>query len=132
MIYLLDTNICIYLIKKKSPTLLYKFRQLQIGDVGISTITLSELHFGVEKSQKRDSNLMALNQFLMPLEIVSFDVAASLQYGIIRSELERLGTPIGPMDTLIAAHALSLKLTLVTNNLSEFSRIKALQTENWV
>lgn len=131
MDYLLDTNICIYIIKRKPEIVLERFSQLPLGSVGISTITLAELEYGIRKSSNPDKNLEALNQFLVPLDIVDFDYNATVEYGKIRADLERAGTPIGPLDTLIAAHALSLNVTLVTNNEKEFNRVIALKVENW-
>ncbi len=132
MKFLLDTNICIYIIKQKPLSVLEKFRMLSVGDVGISVITLSELQYGVEKSSNPDKNRNALQEFLFPIEILDFEVNSSVIYGQIREYLERLGTPIGGMDMLIAAHALSLNATLVTNNIKEFQRIPNLIVENWV
>ena len=131
MEYLLDTNICIYIIKKKPLIVLKRFKEFPLGTIGISTITLAELHFGARKSLHPEKNLKALNQFIIPLEIVDFDVNATIEYGLIRAELEKKGTPIGPLDTLIGAHAKSLDLTLVTNNEKEFIRIPDLKIENW-
>lgn len=131
MEYLLDTNICIYIIKKKPEIVLEKFKTFHLGSIGISTITLAELQYGIRKSSNPDKNLMALNQFLIPLEIIDFDYKATIEYGLIRTELEKKGTPIGPLDTLIGAHALSLGLTIVTNNKKEFERIEGLKIENW-
>lgn len=131
MEYLLDTNICIYIIKKKPEIVLERFRKLTLGSVGISAITLAELEYGIRKSGNPDRNLEALNQFLVPLDIKDFDYNATVQYGKIRADLERAGTPIGPLDTLIAAHALSLNATLVTNNEKEFNRVAGLKIENW-
>ncbi len=131
MEYLLDTNICIYIIKKKPEIVLERFRGLALGSVGISAITLAELEYGIRKSGSPDRNLEALNQFLVPLDIKDFDYNATVVYGKIRASLERVGTPIGPLDTLIAAHALSLNVTLVTNNEKEFSRVSGLKIENW-
>jgi len=132
MDYLLDTNICIYIIKKKPINVFEKFEKLSIGDIEISSITLAELNYGVQKSQYPEKNLSALNQFLTPLDIMEFDARASNEYGIIRAVLEKSGIPIGPMDTLIAAHAKSLGTTLVTNNTKEFERVVGLNIENWV
>ena len=131
MDYLLDTNICIYIIKKKPEIVLKKFKGFPLGSIGISTITLAELQFGVRKSSNPEKNLSALNQFIIPLEIIDFDYKATIEYGLIRSELEKKGTPIGPLDTLIGAHAKSERLTLVTNNEKEFNRISNLRIENW-
>lgn len=132
MQYLLDTNICIYLIKQKPFRVLERFSTLSLSDIGISSITVAELEYGVYKSQYQEKNQAALMQFLIPLEIVEFDQAAATTYGSIRSDLESRGLIIGAMDMLIAAHALSLKVTLVSNNLREFSRITNLSLENWV
>ncbi|HEY9879785.1 MAG TPA: type II toxin-antitoxin system VapC family toxin [Leptolyngbyaceae cyanobacterium] len=131
MQYLLDTNICIYLIKQKPPRVLARFKTLSLSDIGISSITVAELEYGVCKSQQQEKNRSALMQFLIPLEIVEFDQAAATTYGSIRSDLEVRGLVIGSMDMLIAAHALSLGVTLVSNNVREFSRIANLSLENW-
>ena len=131
MEYLLDTNICIYIIKKKPEIVLEKFKGFPLGSIGISTITLAELQFGIRKSSNPEKNLSALNQFIIPLEIIDFDYNATLEYGLIRAELEKNGTPIGPLDTLIGAHAKSAGLVLVTNNEKEFRRIQNLKIENW-
>lgn len=131
MKYLLDTNICIYIIKRKPAIVLEKFKELSLGSVAISTITLAELEYGIHKSVNPDKNLEALNQFLIPLDIKAFDYDATITYGKIRADLEKKGTPIGPLDTLIAAHALSLGMTLITNNEKEFNRIAELKIENW-
>jgi tRNA(fMet)-specific endonuclease VapC len=131
MQYLLDTNICIYLIKQKPPKVLERFLNLALSDIGISSITVAELEYGVYKSQQQEKNRSALMQFLIPLEIIEFDQAAATVYGEIRSDLESRGLVIGAMDMLIAAHALSLSVTLVSNNVREFSRIDNLSLENW-
>ena len=131
MEYILDTNICIYIIKRKPAIVLEKFKKFPLGSIGISAITLAELQFGIHKSSNPEKNLSALNQFIIPLEIIHFDYNATIEYGIIRAELEKKGTPIGPLDTLIGAHAKSLDLTLVTNNEKEFVRILGLRIENW-
>ncbi|MCY6492445.1 MULTISPECIES: type II toxin-antitoxin system tRNA(fMet)-specific endonuclease VapC [Leptolyngbya] len=131
MQYLLDTNICIYLIKQRPPKVLERFSNLALSDIGISSITVAELEYGVCKSQQQEKNRNALMQFLIPLEIVAFDQAAATLYGAIRSDLESRGLVIGAMDMLIAAHALSLSVTLVSNNVREFSRIANLSLQNW-
>jgi tRNA(fMet)-specific endonuclease VapC len=130
--YILDTNICIYLIKENPLSVLEKFKSLKPGSVGISSITLAELQYGIEKSSKPEQNKIALHQFLIPIEIVSFDDGAAIVYGSVRAGLEKAGTPIGALDTLIAAHAKNLNCTLVTNNEREFTRVKGLKVENWV
>lgn len=132
MKYLLDTNICIYIIKKKPEYVFKKFAELRIGEVGISSITLAELQFGVMKSSNPEKNKDALDRFLIPLEIFDFGHEETVAYGKIRSVLEKNGTPIGPLDTLIAAHAISLNLTLVTNNEKEFERVPGIKMDNWV
>ena len=131
MKFLLDTNICIYLIKQKPPEVLQKFNTYQVGDLGISSITVAELEFGVQKSQFPQKNQQALEQFLILLNIVNFDRAAAISYGNLRAILEKQGTPIGSLDTLIAAHALSLDVTLITNNIKEFHRVPNLKLDNW-
>jgi tRNA(fMet)-specific endonuclease VapC len=131
MKYMLDTNICIYLIKQKPEKVLRRFKDHSIGDIGISSITLAELRFGVEKSQQIQNNRQALEEFILPLEIADFDEKAAVIYGAVRAALEKAGTPVGSMDMLIGAHALSLDLTLVTNNVREFKQIKNLNVVNW-
>lgn len=131
MEYLLDTNICIYIIKKRPAGVLKKFESLSLGDVAISSITLAELYYGIMKSSNPKKNQEALDKFLIPLEILDFDYTATIEYGKVRADLEKKGTPIGPLDTLIASHAKSLNLTLVTNNEKEFARIPDLKIENW-
>ena len=131
MKYILDTNICIYIIKKKPIQVFDKFKDLPLGSVGISSITLAELAFGAKKSAQSEKNQIALNQFLIPLDIVECDTNAAIEYGKIRAELERVGTPIGPLDMLIASHVKSLELTIVTNNEKEFKRVSGLKVENW-
>ena len=128
---MLDTNICIYIIKQQPAFVLERFRQYQVGDIGISTITLSELRYGVCKSQHVNKNAKALDEFIIPLEIWPFDEDAARNYGNIRSSLERAGTSIGAMDMLIAAHAVSLGVTLVTSNMREFSRVPGLLLADW-
>ncbi len=132
MEYMLDTNICIYIIKKKPVRVFERFKTLALGAVCISSITLSELEYGVRKSSQPKRNQSALNQFLIPLQIIEFNINAAIEYGKIRANLEKRGTPIGPLDTLIAAHAKSLGIVLVTNNQKEFNRVEELQIENWV
>lgn len=131
MRYMLDTNICIYAIKNRPATVLAALRANEAAGIGLSSIVVAELFFGAEKSGSR-KNLLALQHFLEPLEIVDFDTAAAKTYGGLRHALERAGTSIGPLDTQIAAHALSLDVTLVTNNQREFLRVPGLRLENWV
>jgi tRNA(fMet)-specific endonuclease VapC len=132
MIYLLDTNICIYLIKQKPPEILKKFSQYTPDDLAISAISVAELQFGVQKSRYSAQNQTALEQFLLPLNILDFDYAAAIVYGRIRAQLELQGLPIGAMDLLIAAQALSTNLTIITNNTREFVRVPGLQVLNWL
>jgi len=132
MIYLLDTNICIYIIKKKPLSVINKLRKLDISNVAISSITLSEMEYGISKSSSKERNKLALTEFLAPIEILPYDDNAANYYGDIRSNLEKSGQTIGPLDTLIAAHTLALNAVLVTNNMNEFSRVKNLVVENWV
>ncbi|WP_231702655.1 type II toxin-antitoxin system tRNA(fMet)-specific endonuclease VapC [Desulfocucumis palustris] len=129
---MLDTNICIYIIKKKPIKVVETLKRLDIGDVCISTITLAELEYGVEKSQHREKNKIALTSFLSPLEILPFSEKAAAISGEIRATLEKKGQIIGAYDLLIAAHALSESLILVTNNTNEFKRIPSLTLQNWV
>jgi len=131
MKYLLDTNICIYIIKKRPEKVFKKFNEEPFGTIGISSITLAELQYGVMKSSNPAKNQEALDRFITPIQIFEFGFEQTIVYGKIRAELERNGTPIGPMDTLIASHAISLNQKLVTNNEREFSRIPELQVENW-
>jgi len=131
MKFMLDTNICIYLIKQKSPKIIEHIKRCKPGEIGISSITLAELQYGVAKSFHRKQNQIALQEFLIPIEIVSFDEKAATLYGKIRAQLEKSGTPIGSMDLLIGTHALSLGVTLVTNNIREFKRIKGLRVVDW-
>lgn len=131
MKYLLDTDTCIYLINERPKRALARFRRHAVGDIGVSTVTVSELAYGVAKTGSA-RNRAALEAFLLPLEIAAYDLAAALRYGDVRSDLSRRGQPIGPLDTMIAAHALSLGTTLVTNNQREFRRVKGLTLENWV
>jgi len=132
--YLLDTNICITMIKQRPLRVMEKFRACDVGDIGVSSITVSELWYGVAKSLNQASkaaNSKALRQFLLPLNVVSFDERAAEAYGEIRAALEQAGEPIGGMDLLIAAQAVSLGIPLVTNNERKFTRVPDLIVENW-
>lgn len=128
---LLDTNICIYLIRQRPVGVLSRFEEYEVGEIGVSSITAAELYFGTRKSRYYVRNTQALEQFLLPLEISAFGLESATAYGEIRATLERRGTPIGPLDTLIAAHAVSLGVTLVTNNTREFARVPNLTLDNW-
>ena len=132
MKYMLDTNICIALIRQKPAALLGQLTSHEPGEVGISTITLAELVHGAEKSALSGQDLSALQHFLLPLELADFDQQAALAYGKIRAELERAGRRIGSLDLLIAAHAMGLGVVLVTNNVGEFMRIDGLTLEDWL
>jgi len=132
MRFLLDTNICIYIIKRKPQKVFDKFQTLEIFDIGISSVTIAELEYGVYKSQRQQQNRAALIQFLITLPVVPFDERSTQTYGQIRAGLEGQGIVVGPMDLLIASQAISLGLTLVTNNVRELSRIPGLTLENWV
>lgn len=129
---MLDTNICIALIKRKPKEILDRFSLYQVGDICISSVTLAELRYGVAKSLFQEKNQAALDEFIMSLEVVSFDENAALVYGNLRAMLEKQGTPIGSLDTMIGAHALSLNLTIVTNNTKEFNRIPDLKVVDWL
>ena len=123
MKHLLDTNICVFVIRQKPPLVLQRFRQHDPDDLGISTVTLAELRYGADRSQDPAKNHAALDSFLAPLSIADFDAQAAEAYGKLRHDLESRGVPIGPMDTMIAAHALSLGVTVVTNNVGDVSRV---------
>lgn len=127
---LLDTNICIYIINVKPADVLERFRQYRMGEVGLCSVVAAELAFGVAKSGSL-RNRQALEMFLAPLTILPFDQQASWVYGDLRADLQKRGTPIGSLDTLIAAHALSQQATLVTNNTREFAMVPGLRLENW-
>ena len=132
MRYLLDTDICIYLIKNRPAVVLEQFKQHSPQDVAISTITLFELQYGVENSRYRERSEGALAKFLLPLNIIDLDCPAALEAAIIRADLKKQGVPIGPYDLLIAGLARSRDMILVTNNTQEFNRISGLHVENWV
>jgi tRNA(fMet)-specific endonuclease VapC len=129
---MLDTNICIAIIKQKPKDIMQKFSVYQVGDICISSVTLAELRYGVAKSQSQEKNQAALDEFILPLEIADFDAKAALYYGNLRATLEKKGTPIGALDMMIGAHALSLNLSLVTNNIKEFNRVLGLKLLDWI
>ena len=131
MRYLLDTNACVELIRGRSRRVLDRLMEHPVGSVAISSVTLAELCYGVERSSDPPRNQVALLQFCAPLEIAPFDHRAAATYGHVRADLERMGSPVGPLDTLIAAHALSLNVALVTANEREFKRVAGLRVENW-
>ena len=132
MRYMLDTNICIYLIKQQPQEVIDKFQGIAPGEIAISSVTVAEMMYGVAKSQHKEKNKSALESFLAPLEIVDFDFKAAQRYRTVRAYLEKMGIPTGAYDLMIAAHALSLDLVLVTNNEREFQRISDLIIETWV
>lgn len=129
---MLDTNICIYVIKNKPESVINRFLQHNPDELCISAITYAELLHGVEKSQAIEKNRFAMTMFLSPITILEFDNYAAEEYGKIRANLEKKGVPIGPMDMLIAGHARSKNLILVTNNVKEFNRVENLKIENWI
>ena len=132
MRYLLDTNICIYLIKKRPSEIFEQFKKHSPQDVAISIITLFELQYGIEKSKYRQRSENALAKFLLPLNLIYLDRSSAIEAAIIRAQLEKKGIPIGPYDLLIAGLARSRRMTLVTNNTKEFERVVDLHLENWV
>lgn len=132
MNFLIDTNICIYIMNNRPAEVIQRFRSIEVGEVSISSISVSELQYGVSKSKRQKENQQRLDEFLIPFEILPYDEIASTYYGEVRAQLEKQGIVIGPLDLLIAAHALSRDLVLVTNNEKEFRRIESLKVENWV
>jgi len=128
---ILDTNICIHLIKEHPASVLERFASHTVGGIGISVITLAELEYGVSKSRRPTKNREALDQFISPLEVAPFDRSATAAYGKLRATLERKGRSIGSMDLLIASHALSLDVRLITHNVREFGRVPGLRIEDW-
>jgi len=130
--HLLDTNICVAIIRRRAPGTLARLQRMKPGAIGVSMVTVSELECGAAKSLHPQRNREALEQFLLPLETLDYGRAAASHYGDIRNRLEKAGTPIGPLDTLIAAHARSLNATLITNNLGEFRRVPGLKSEDWL
>lgn len=129
---MLDTDTCIAIIKKQPAQALRKLQGKSIGQVGVSSITLGELAFGAARSTKPKEASAALAEFLLPLEIASFDGDAATTYGNVRASLARSGTPIGPLDTLIAAHAVTIDAVLVSHNTREFTRVEGLRLEDWL
>ena len=131
MRYMLDTNICIYAIKHKPEQVFMRLQKHDPIDICISSVTYAELVHGVEKSKAIEKNRVALVLLLANIEIMNFDSLAAESYGKIRADLEKAGTPIGPLDMMIAGHAKALGYTVVTNNTKEFERVKGLKLENW-
>ncbi len=130
--FILDTNICIYIINNKPKAVRKRFKQLNLNDIAISSITLFELNAGAHKSERGKENLLRLEQFASLIQVLPFDAKAAVQAGQLRQNLYKRGLPIGDMDLLIAAHALALEATLVSNNLREFERVEKLITVNWL
>ena len=132
--YMLDTNMCIYIIKKKTQTVLAKLKKNRKSGLYISSITLAELEFGNANADSlyNERNKVALIEFLILMEIKHFDENAAKEYGIIKKDLKDRNCLIGPLDMLIGAHAKSLNLILVTNDTREFERIRNLKMENWI
>ncbi|MBW7923426.1 MAG: type II toxin-antitoxin system VapC family toxin [Burkholderiaceae bacterium] len=130
--YLLDTNICIYIANSRPRGVARRFARLPSGSVGMSLITYGELRFGAEKSRQRETALDVLEQFAELVPVLSPDAAVGQAYGALRAHLQRTGTPIGNNDLWIAAHALALSVTLVSNNTREFERVPGLDLQNWV
>jgi tRNA(fMet)-specific endonuclease VapC len=129
--YLLDTNILIYAIKSRPQQVRQRFEQNE-GSMAVSTVSLGELVFGAERSEKPQENLRVIESLIARLELLPFDQAAAFHFGQIRAELFNKGQPIGPFDMMIAAHARSCGLVLVSNNTKEFERVSGLRLENWV
>jgi tRNA(fMet)-specific endonuclease VapC len=129
---LLDTNICIYIIKQRPRAVIDKLLAYPAEDIGISVITVAELRYGASKSAQPKKNHEALDQFLSPFEIAAFDERAALVYGQVRAAVERKGRPTGPLDLLIASQALSLGVGLATNNVKEFKQVPGLRVHNWL
>ena len=131
MRFLLDTNICIYIAKRRPPQVAERFEALQPGDVGMSIVTYAELLFGANKSQQPSTTKERLGRFVELVPVLSLPDEAAEHYARVRHQVERVGTPIGANDLWIASHALAAKLTLVSNNLKEFDRVAGLIAENW-
>ena len=132
MYYLLDTNTCIYFLNKSSERIISRFQELSPSVIKLPAITVAELFYGAEKSIAKKKNWEIVKTFVSNFEIVSFDANSCQVYAMIRTDLEKTGTPIGPMDLLIASISLSNNFILVTNNTKEFKRIKTLKVENWI
>ena len=129
--FMLDTNTCVELIRERDDRILRRMRRRRPDELCVSSVTLSELEYGAAKSADPQRNRLALAKFMTPLTVVPYDDAVAPVYGRVRAELEKAGTPIGPLDTMIAAHALALGLTVVTDNEREFCRVSGLTVQNW-
>ncbi|MCD4807487.1 MAG: type II toxin-antitoxin system VapC family toxin [Methanococcoides sp.] len=132
MIRLLDTNTCIYFLNRASEKVVQQFKELSPSQIKLPSITVAELYYGAEKSKFKAKNREKVKRFVSTFEIVSFDEKACTAYAKIRHSLERSGTPVGPMDLLIASIGLAYNFTVVTNNIKEFKRVKGLKLQNWV
>jgi tRNA(fMet)-specific endonuclease VapC len=129
--FLLDTNICIYIRRRRPPEILQRFRHLEVGEAAISVITFGELIYGAEKSEQREPAMRQLEELASLLHVLPLPVDAGRSYGVLRAELETDGRVIGNNDLWIAAHAKAAKLILVTNNEREFQRVSGLEIQNW-
>jgi tRNA(fMet)-specific endonuclease VapC len=132
MKYLLDTNMCIYIINKRSTSVLDTIRSKNPDEISISSITRAELNYGAERSKNPHQNRIAILEFLISFSLMDFDQSAASYYGKIRKRIESKGTPIGPMDLLLASQAAANNLIFVTHNIKEFERIDNLRLENWL
>lgn len=130
--YMLDTSICVELLRGRAAGAFERMRRCRMDDIALSTIAVSELQYSVCRSARPAHHAALLTQFCAPLAILAYDHRAAAAYGPLRTSLEKAGVPIGPLDTLIAAHALSLGITLITNNEREFCRVVGLKMENWL
>jgi tRNA(fMet)-specific endonuclease VapC len=129
---MLDTDTCIALIKRQPRELIERLPTKAVGDVGISSITLTEFRHGTAESARLEQNHVALDQFLLPLDIAAFDDLAADADGTVRAAFEQAGTPIGPLATLIAGRAVSLNVVVVTRNVAEFRRVTGLRIDDWL
>jgi tRNA(fMet)-specific endonuclease VapC len=129
--YILDTDMCSYIIKERPESVRQRFQKLAMEQLCVSVVTYAELIYGVECSSSKRVNRPVIEDFVRHLDVMDWDAGAAEQYGMIRSELEVTGTPIGAMDMMIAAHAKSIKAVLVTNNQKHFTKIKGLKIDNW-
>lgn len=132
MLFMLDTNICIYIIRNHPAEIVKRVKRYDPSDLAVSALTVCELEYGASKSGNPEKNRQALIKFLVPFEVCPFSEQAAFHYGDIRAHLEREGRIIGAMDLLIAAHARSMSLTLMTNNLKEFEQVPGLKAESWL
>ena len=132
MTRLLDTDTCIYFLNRTSEGIINRFKQLSPSQIRLPSITVAELFYGAKKSSSKSRNLESVKRFISPFEIIPFDEKACVTYAEVRSAFEKSGTPIGPMDLLIASISLAHKFVLVTNNVKEFGRVKGLKLENWL